>query len=308
MQLAFHRVLQSGLAAEATIPAADEKWSLNADAVDELHRDDPRAIDFRNSLRSWFHFKQWSQLRRQELRGWLYWAMFNAPLPANDSDVPHAHHSAIENVLELVRRRTGCEVPEGSDPTCKSLLLTLDPLNVWARPLLWYIFVWAANAVVWWRMTRQWNVQHGRFQGLEYAAMCSLMKYFVLMVFNRYIIHLPDSSTKVRPGESTRPIVIMHGLGLGLFQYYSLLHHMFDAFPHRPMVIPLQPHISQAIFHPSFLTPMDRYSMVHALAGLLTSLGWVNDEDDTMKVVDPGISRRPASPTSNGVTMLSHSK
>jgi hypothetical protein len=107
---------------------------------------------------------------------------------------------------------------------------------------------------------------------------------------------------------ATRPIVLMHGLGLGLFQYSSLLSHVFDALPHCPVLVPLQPHISQDLFHPSFLTPMDRHATVDTLAGLLTHLGWVQQEDDTAKPIDLGMSRPTASSTSKGITMLSHSK
>jgi hypothetical protein len=174
MQLAFHRVLQSGLlhesssSSEGAVPAVDEKWNYHqADAFDELKPEDPRAIDFRYSLRCWFRHRPWSDIRQQDLRRWLYWAIFNAPLPQNEDDLPHAHKTALDDVLELIRRRTGCTVKPGSNPQCAPLLLTLDPLNVWARPFLWYLFVSLVNAVTWKHMKSKWNVQYGTFQGLE---------------------------------------------------------------------------------------------------------------------------------------------
>jgi hypothetical protein len=120
----------------------------------------------------------------------------------------------------------------------------------------------------------------------------------------RYILRMPTS----KPGVvQPRPIVLLHGLGLGLFQYTGLLCHMFNSMPDRPILVPLQPHISQRIFHPSFLTPLGRHKTADALAGLLKTLDWVHhDQDDVVKL---GASvENPALPVKKGVTILSHSK
>jgi hypothetical protein len=176
MQTAFQRVLQAGLQSpEPLKPTADDGDTVPStkstheqlDALAELTPDDPRAADFRDSLRAWFRHAPWSALRQREIRRWLYWAVFNAALPDSDAALPHAHKAMLEDVLELLRRRTGVAVPPGSNPACAPLLLTIDPLAVWARPLLWYLFVAAANAVVWWRLRTKWQVQYGRFHGME---------------------------------------------------------------------------------------------------------------------------------------------
>lgn len=79
----------------------------------------------------------------------------------------------------------------------------------------------------------------------------------------------------------------MHGLGFGLAQYMlSVLLFMEYAPKDQPIMIPLQPHISQAILHPFHMTPLSRDHWVRALRGLFKKLRW--DEE--------------------GVTMVSHSK
>jgi hypothetical protein len=175
MQTAFQRVLQAGLqpmscelSKDGTEDSSNSKSAQRQlDELEELHPDDPRAADFRSSLRAWFSHAPWSRIRQRELRKWLYWAVFNAVLPETDAELPHAHQTMLAEVVELLRRRTGCVVPEGSDPQCKPLLFTLEPLRAWPRPLVWYLFVAAANALVWQRLKRKWHVQHGRFYGME---------------------------------------------------------------------------------------------------------------------------------------------
>jgi hypothetical protein len=176
MQLAFHRVLQSGLVAsesvaqtatEAIVPQVDVKWNYHqADAFDELPAQDPRAIDFRNSLRPWFRHMPWSRIRQKDLRRWLCWAIFSSPLPEDETDLPHADRVALDDVCELIRRRTGTVIQDGSDSECQPLLLTLDPVKVFARPLWWYLFVLAANAVTWRMLSSKYNVRYGTYQGL----------------------------------------------------------------------------------------------------------------------------------------------
>lgn len=88
---------------------------------------------------------------------------------------------------------------------------------------------------------------------------------------------------------------------------------MFESFPDRPILIPLQPHISQDFFHPNFLKPMSRHQTADRLAMLLDTLGWAHldlnseDYDDVDDKQDEMFKsslpkRRP------GVTMISHSK
>lgn len=94
--------------------------------------------------------------------------------------------------------------------------------------------------------------------------------------------------------------MFMHGLGLGLTQYKMFLSHLLRAVKDRPVLIPLQPHVSQEIFHPQYLQPMNRHASAAALAGLLKKLGWVRGKDEEADT--PGAGK------TDGVTVISHSK
>jgi hypothetical protein len=109
---------------------------------------------------------------------------------------------------------------------------------------------------------------------------------------------MPDNWNPDNP--HTRPVVFIHGLGLGLVQYVLFLTRLLATLPEHPVLVPIQPHISQDIFHSRFVSPMGRHETVQCLVGLLRSLGWVSRENDTGKpTTQKNIS---------GVTMLSHSK
>jgi len=97
-----------------------------------------------------------------------------------------------------------------------------------------------------------------------------------------YIIRIP---TGWSPSSDAAPILFLHGLGVGLLQYKLLLADLMHKLPEHPILVPVQPSISQNIFHPQHLTPMSPDAMVEHLSGLLDQLGW----------------------SARGVTALSHS-
>jgi hypothetical protein len=112
------------------------------------------------------------------------------------------------------------------------------------------------------------------------------------------------------PVNSPRPVVFLHGLGLGILQYHGFIAHLLEQFHDRPILIPLQPQISQEFFHPHFLKPPSRHEMADRLAGLLNELGWVsldtNDEKEAEEEDEVASSLMQNSQT--GITLLSHSK
>ena len=109
------------------------------------------------------------------------------------------------------------------------------------------------------------------------------------------MIRIPQSWD---PIKGARPIVFIHGLGAGLLGYNVLISEFTRLFSDRPILVPLQPHISQNLFHSRFLKPMTRHETVECLAGLLVELGWAVDCDEA------GLPEQ----TQSGVTMISHSK
>lgn len=243
-----------------------------------------------NYLDSRFGGAPWSSIHTQELYSWLYWSIFNAPLPPVES-IPHSSRVILDEAVDLIQKRSGSTIPEGSNPTVKPILLTLDDVNVslW-RPFAWYAGIGVSN----WLLKRwyeyRWDARSGNYNGLE------------------YLLRVPRNWS---PDTGPRPIVFWHGLGLGLSQYKVLLSHFLEKLPDRPLLLPLQPHISQEIFHPRFLQPMGRHETVNCLVGLMEKLEWVpkrrvdpSDTETETEEASPSELRQFA----RGVTMVSHSK
>lgn len=110
-----------------------------------------------------------------------------------------------------------------------------------------------------------------------------------LTALSRYFLRQPT----VVSDELQEPIVFMHGLGIGPAQYSMFISQILADFPNRPVLVPLQPHISQSIIHSGHLEAPSKAELVDTLRGLLQELGWANSDDK---------------PNSCKITFLSHSK
>ncbi|KAF5344126.1 hypothetical protein D9758_008873 [Tetrapyrgos nigripes] len=272
LQDAFGRVLKAGLANfseefdEETLN--DSRPGSPEETIVQLEAHDHRAIEFRDTIRTWFGGVQWPAVRKQE--------------------VP-SHRTVLDDIMELLEKRLGQQIPEGSCPHAKPLRLSVDQVNVFSRPFYLYAAVAVANFYLkhWYWKQRQF--QYGSHDGLEYLVR---------------IPHRWDST------HGQRPLVIIHGLGLGLFQYHSFLRKASREFNDRPILILLQPHISQEIFHQRFLMPMSRKEVSQRLASLIYSLGWARylerdgSESEGEKTVP---SLKKGKTVGHGVTLLSHS-
>ncbi|KAJ3882897.1 hypothetical protein F5051DRAFT_343702 [Lentinula edodes] len=293
IQIAFERILKAGLANlpsngydEETLD--EERPGSPEEDIVQLEQDDHRAIDFRNTLRTWFGRRPWSTVRLHEVRQWIYWSIFNKDLPEL-GQIPQTHRVVLDDTIELLQKRLGKRIPEGSDISCRPILLNIDKAVVLWRPFTFYAFTAVANLCLdrWYQ--RNHGFSRGNHDGLE------------------FLVRIPKNW---KPLRDPRPVVFLHGLGLGLFQYHNFLSHLVQEFRDRPLLVVLQPHISQQIFHPKYLAPMPRKQTTKTLATLLVSFDWTDFEPTT----NPNTSEDEVTHASvtqsrrrSGVTMLSHS-
>lgn len=208
-------------------------------------------------------------------------------------DVLPERQAEVDHTFDLIQKRSGAIIPKGSNPAVKPLLLTLDKVNVtiW-RPFGWYALVGFSTWVLKQYWIRNWNVKFGTYDGMS------------------YLLHVPQGWNSV---TGPRPIVFWHGLGLGLVQYKQLISKLLHDLPDYPLLVPIQPHVSQHFFHSRFLTPMGRHETVESLAGLLEHLRWVPLRKDFTSESESSQSEtegqlQSVSKQRKGVTMLSHSK
>ncbi|KAK4699831.1 hypothetical protein P7C70_g6424, partial [Phenoliferia sp. Uapishka_3] len=215
-----------------------------------LEEDDPRAHDFREFLRIWFHQAKYEEIGRLNLCEWLAWSLYGqlsrsfsfasriSPdrVSWNESGQPYEELVAeraiwekngrptaylagapdtdeeglsidgdklglTEHCVEMVEARAGRPSPPGRNPDVKTIRLTLDPVRVWSRPLVLYAFVWCAQKAI-----IANSMRHG-FQEVKGDDL-------------RYLVRVPEGWVPDRSGsESRRPLLFLHGLGMGLAQW-----------------------------------------------------------------------------------------
>lgn len=296
IKTAYVRLLKAGLAALPEDGGDEESLTISRpgspeESITQLEKNDPRAIDFRNCLRNWFHLAPWSSIRAFEVRKWLYWSMFNADMPALEKMSP-LQKEALDEALTLLEKRTGAKFSEGSNPNVVPLRLTIDQTFINWRPITFYVIIGLINRWLRHRYVNHFGARFERHENLE------------------YLLRIPEHWDST---NGPRPLVFVHGLGLGLLQYHLLISKLFTNFTDRPLLIPLQPQISQDFFHPRFLLPSTRHQMADGLAKVFSNLGWAClntgfDEDPETESDEKERVEQDSLQSKRGVTMLSHSK
>ncbi|KAG8947448.1 hypothetical protein FRC04_010769 [Tulasnella sp. 424] len=232
----------------------------------QLSYDDPRAIDFRNHFRLWFRGRPWRKITRASMREWFAWSLFDL----HQKELDDTQKDMVEDAVVLIERRAGCSLSnKGKGKETRDVLrLTTDPIVTWSRPGLLYAVAGAMNIASGWWLKWRYGMVKQEFQGIE------------------YLIREGSSTSASEPSLDPEPIFLLHGLGFGLLQYLRTIVYILKRIPpEQPLVVPLDPSVSQSIWHPSHLEPMSRRNWVQGLKGLIEKHGWDGD-----------------------VTMISHSK
>lgn len=171
IQVAYTRLLKAGLANlppdGGDLETLFIEWRGSpVESIVQLERHDPRAINFRHSLRTWFCKAPFSTIKLHHIRKWLYWAMYNAELPPPER-ISRSRQIALDDALALLQKRIGCKIEEGSDEEIKPMLLTIDKTNILWRPLTFYSVICLINWLLKLWHTNYLDVEHGYSNGIE---------------------------------------------------------------------------------------------------------------------------------------------
>ena len=171
VQVAYIRLLKAGLADLSQDSGNFETLITSrpgspAEPIIQLDRYDPRAIDFRHCLRTWFRKVPWSSIRLVEMQKWLYWAMYNTELPPLES-LPGNQWTALEEAFELLEKRIGCKLERGSNPKIVPMRITIDKTNIMWRPFTYYAVVCSVNYILRQLYKTWWDVHYGHSNGIE---------------------------------------------------------------------------------------------------------------------------------------------
>ncbi|CAO1629125.1 unnamed protein product [Sympodiomycopsis kandeliae] len=157
----------------------------------------------------------------------------------------------------------GLEADDAEDAVTESMRLTLDPVGIEPRPFFAYCVTQSLSQLTLW-----YAIRHGGFT-LQQQGRLS------------YLVKIPPGWTSLKASDPSsrglyRPTIFLHGLGIGLAQYSSLVDHLAksELAKTHPVMIPLQPHISQNIFSKHFLKPIGHHEMVLCVRKAMRHLGW----------------------------------
>ncbi|GAA6012658.1 hypothetical protein JCM10207_009071 [Rhodosporidiobolus poonsookiae] len=272
-----------------------------------LSPSDPRAVDFRELFRHWFGDKtEFSEIHKLNVADWFAWSLYGEPLekleherkewdkagrPAlycadgvtldTDSDLEddgdgEGDESAeetraeehrrrrlpalegdklglVQHCVALVEARAAHRFPAGRNPRVKATRLTLDPVRVTSRPLLLYGVV---------ALLQQSVIARAKARGFREEVDGE----------TRYLVYVPEGwEPKTDPQECERPLVFIHGLGMGACQYATLISVLstHPSIRTRPVLILLQPHISMSFFQRGYLDPPDQKRCTEGLERVL---------------------------------------
>ena len=87
-----------------------------------------------NMATGWFFNSEPSLIRRENMKEWLLWALFGCNLDG----LREEWFDEIEGYLKRLEAYMGRNFEDGWSATAKCMRLTLDPVVMLHRPLLWY--------------------------------------------------------------------------------------------------------------------------------------------------------------------------
>ncbi|WVO13818.1 hypothetical protein L204_101441 [Cryptococcus depauperatus] len=276
---------------EEDVEPPEEEWGYEGIIKDgeifKLHPWDRRAIEFRERLRTWFNHAPWEKIKKTNMRIWLGWSCYGLPLEEVQKKPECV--AFLDMAIKLLEARTGTDFEEGYSRDVEIMRLTLDPVNARGRPLILYAVTNIVN--IWLR-----EIVYP-FQGMALYREGDI----------EYLIRIPKGWTpkKGRKVPNAMPVVYLHGLGFGLLQSHLLIKHLLASLPTHPILIPLSPHTSQALFSHRHLQPWTKQELVTFMKNVCRHWGFWDGSDNEPVLEDDEGDERAAK--IGGVSMMSHS-
>ncbi|GAW03825.1 hypothetical protein LENED_005577 [Lentinula edodes] len=203
-------------------------------------------------------------IKRQNVVEWILWALFSAtPETAQES-----WEEEMEEYVTKVEELLGMKLEQGRVDATSALRLTLDPVKMVHRPLVWYLVVALVDLITSTKLS---------FMGFTHYSNPS--RIFPPRLFHIFTTPSPSATTHFsywyRPHKSpTRdPIIFIHGIGIGLYPYLPFFQDLITATPDQGLLLiellPISMHISSP---PANSLPPVK-SLLHGLYTTLDSLG-----------------------------------
>ncbi|KAJ4466072.1 hypothetical protein C8R41DRAFT_76995 [Lentinula lateritia] len=203
-------------------------------------------------------------LKRQNVVEWILWALFSA----TPETAQEAWEEEMEEYVKKVEELLGMKLEQGRIHATRALKLTLDPVKMVHRPLVWYIIVALVDLITSTKLS---------FMGFHHYS--NAPRIFPPRLFHIFSTPSPSATSHFsywyRPHKSLTkdPIVFIHGIGIGLHPYLPFFQDLITTTPDQGLLlIELLP-VSMHISSPSNNSIPPRTAMLHAIHTTLRSLG-----------------------------------
>ncbi|THH33144.1 hypothetical protein EUX98_g1045 [Antrodiella citrinella] len=204
----------------------------------------------------WFHPSSPTDVKKENMIEWLLWALFSCNPEDSEEEWEQELHEYVHKLEELM----DLKLEPGLNERVRSMRITLDPVIMVHRPLVWYTIVWIVDGY-----TSVYMYRHGFAHYSRHA----WFAHFPPRLFPRpsKTTSEPRISYWYRPHKSTtkRPIVFLHGIGIGLWPYCPYFSEIIAADPDVGIIAIESLNISMHMSPP----PLDREEFLAALTNIL---------------------------------------
>ncbi|KAK4464323.1 Alpha/Beta hydrolase protein [Cladorrhinum samala] len=240
--------------------------------------------DWESYIRGWFLNAPISEIKRDNVREFLLWAFFD--IDSNDDatrELDPDTESHLDSLISQTESLLGRKFPPGraGAATTKSLRLTIDPISIQYRSVLWYAVVALTDAITYLHLRHSGFTHHTpasdpdrplSSSSSSFPPRLSHCRLFQPRHHARHHAAPTGTSYYLRPhppGSADLPIVFLHGIGIGLWPYRDFLSALASSTDVGILALEHLP-ISSRLTSP----PPTRSEFVSQISAILKAVGW----------------------------------
>lgn len=209
--------------------------------------------DIQEYISGWFLGTPFNQIRRENIREFLAWAFFIRDLGELQESSSGSDEAILRELDQMIDSMTECygiRFPPGYNPQAKCMRLNLDTMEPRHKPFLYYAILQALSLAFELYCTRVLGFKkylaHSSPQILLGAWKSGASNNAVVKEKIPYWFR-PASALATSETDLQSPIVLIHGIGVGLFGYLNYLNKLLKGCG-RPIIMIELPHVSSLMF------------------------------------------------------------
>ncbi|KZT69894.1 hypothetical protein DAEQUDRAFT_668977 [Daedalea quercina L-15889] len=209
-----------------------------------------------NMATGWFFGSEASLIKRENMKEWLLWALFDCNLDG----LREEWMDELEGYLRRLEAYMGSKIEDGWCEAARCMRLTLDPVVMLHRPLAWYTIVGLVDALTSFKLA---------YAGFKHRDNRNPFCCFPPRLWSLFSQRSPEPALAYwyRPHRSKtkQPVLFLHGIGIGLWPYVSFFRELAVEDPDVGIIAIENLSISMHISNP----PLCRSRMLAALSKIL---------------------------------------